>query len=135
MPKVSIWLDGDFEEFQSKVQIQGSVSVDPGKGRCKETWAGGSRVSEEGFRTQNKSACICVLASTVAFQLAYSPEVISHHLFGGSEVMRIMMQKIMREKVTLHITTGLSRRLQGAPARRRYWGSTNNSALPGAQRV
>ena len=92
----------------------------------------GQECQKRVLKIQNKSACICALASTVAFQLAYSPEVISHHLFGGSEVMRIMMQKIMLEKITLHITTGLSRRLQGAPARGRYWGSAN-SALPGAQ--
>ena len=36
--------------------------------------------------------------TALAFQLAYSPEVISHHLFGGSEVMRIMMLKIMLKK-------------------------------------
>ena len=122
------------KSFSQKCKYRGQCQLIQGKGGVRKPGQVGQDCWKRVLKTQNKSACICVLASTVAFQLAYSPEVISHHLFGGSEVMRIMMQKIMLEKITLHITTGLSRRLQGAPARRRYWGSTN-SALPGAQRV
>ena len=122
------------KSFSQKCKYRGQCQLIQGKGGVRKPGQVGEDCRKRVLKTQNKSACICVLASTVAFQLAYSPEVISHHLFGGSEVMRIMMLKTMLEKITLHITTGLSRRLQGAPARRRYWGSTN-SALPGAQRV
>ena len=88
----------DFEKLQSKCKYRGQCQLIQGKGGVRKPGQVGQDCWKRGLKTQNKSACICVLASSVAFQLAYSPEVISHHLFGGAEVMRIIMLKTMLEK-------------------------------------
>ena len=59
-------------EMSSQCFYKGTMSGNPRKGRCEETWAGDSSLV---FTTTTNSP-----------QLAYSPEVISHHLFGGLEV-------------------------------------------------